>query len=72
MTDDEKIAQPKKKCECGDIKYGYTRGKAKFYICYKCGAYNGVNFNQRIYMTLLEDPSILLHLLKTGYLKPMR
>ena len=36
------------------------------------GSYNGVNFNDRIYMTLLEEPSIILHLLKTGYLKPMR
>lgn len=64
----------KKKCSNCDegFGYGYKSGKAKVYICYNCGKFDGVNFPQSVLFALLEEPNLLFHLIETGYLKPVK
>jgi|14BtaG_2_1085337.scaffolds.fasta_scaffold130311_2 hypothetical protein len=73
-SEEDHIERTKKKCsECDDgFGYGYKKGKSKVYICYNCGKFEGVNFPESILFALLEEPSLLFHLLETGYLKPVK
>jgi hypothetical protein len=64
--------QATKDCECGKKLYGYKNQRAILYMCYSCGKFEGENFSEKVLMLLFEEPHILMHLLETGFLKPIK
>ena len=60
-----------KPCDCGMKRYGFKRGKARVYLCYTCGMFEGENFPDDVLYALVGEPILLLHLKETEYLKPI-
>ncbi len=52
-------------------RYGFKRGKARVYLCYTCGMFEGENFPDDVLYALVGEPILLLHLIETEYLKPI-
>ena len=61
------------KCKCGKNKYGYGDGVHEVWICYNCGHFDGKAQGDEIFVDLImQDPSIVLALIKTKTLTPIR
>ena len=61
------------KCKCGKNKYGYGDGVHEVWICYNCGHFDGKAQGDEIFVDMImQDPSIVLALIKTKTLTPIR
>lgn len=60
-----------KHCDNCDLKkYGYTDGIHKIYICFKCGAFDGVSGGDQYFIKqITENPNILLEMIKEKHFK---
>lgn len=64
----------KAKCVCGGSIYKYERTDnlhLRFDLCFKCGRFTGKADSLEITNLFIDEPNLLLHLIKTGYLKPI-
>ena len=59
-----------KKCKAN--MYGYSRGKQVFWLCYKCGAFKGNNFDPFLLLAVQSQPEYLLYLIESKYLEPVQ
>ena len=57
---------------CKSNMYGYARGKQIFWICYKCGAFKGNNFDPFLLLAIQAEPEYLLYLIESKYLEPVQ
>lgn len=62
-----------RKCEkCGAKRYGYSDGTHVVFICFKCGAFNGMSGGDEEFVEELErNPEILLQMLQNKDFKPI-
>ena len=58
-------------CECGSRKYGYYSDKGIIFICFNCGRFHSGDMPENLINVFLDDPQILLALIKSGHLKPL-
>jgi hypothetical protein len=70
------IRSQKRQCDCGAWKYGYETDKtesSRIYICFTCGKFEAFGiFTDSMVRAFLEEPRILMHLMKTEFVKPIR
>ena len=61
------------KCDrCHDKRYGYTDGIHKIYLCFRCGAFNGMSGGDFNFIReVTENPHILLDMIREKHLKPI-
>jgi hypothetical protein len=59
------------KCECGSKKYGYYADNGIIFICFNCGRFHSGDMPENLINVFLDDPQILLALIKSGHLKPL-
>jgi len=52
--------------------YGYSRGKQVFWVCYKCGFFQGNNFDPFLLLAVQSQPEYLLYLIESKYLEPVQ
>lgn len=70
VTDDEESISVDK-CECGSKKYGYYSDKGMIFICFKCGRFVSGELSEKLIELFIDDPKLLMILIKSGYLKPL-
>ena len=72
----KRIRTQKRQCECGKWQYVYETSKtesSRIYICFSCGKFEAFGvFTDSMVQTFLEEPRILMHLMKTDFIKPIR
>ena len=62
-----------KRCKCGKKRYGYGDGVHEVWICYNCGAFDGkAQGDQTFVETIMENPPIVLALIESKQLVPIR
>ena len=58
--------------KCKTKMYGYSRGKQVFWVCYKCGFFQGNNFDPFLLLAVQSQPEYLLYLIESKYLQPVQ
>jgi|TARA_B110000014_G_C19801407_1_gene416228 hypothetical protein len=70
------IRSQRRECECGSWKYGYETKEnesSKLYLCFSCGKFEAFGvFTDNMVQAFCEEPRILMHLMKTEFIKPIR
>ena len=67
------------KCKCGGKKYEYETTSNRtlyiteyyFSICFRCGKFDGKAATKELSELFIEEPMLLLHMIKSGYLVPV-
>ena len=60
-------------CKCGKKKYGYGDGVHEVWICYNCGSFDGKAQGDQLFVeTIMADPPIVLALIESKQLVPIR
>lgn len=66
----------KRQCECGKWQYGYEIHRSensRIYICFTCGKFESFGiFTERMAEMFSQQPVILMHLIETEFITPIR
>jgi len=69
VTSDESICT--EECDCGYKQYFYYSNQGMIAVCFKCGRFESNDLPTKLVGMLLEDPTILMALIKGDYFKAL-
>tara|TARA_R110000824_G_scaffold198027_4_gene381954 strand:+ start:1853 stop:2089 length:237 start_codon:yes stop_codon:yes gene_type:complete len=58
-------------CECGSKQYFYYCNQGMIAVCFKCGRFESSDLPTNLVDIFLEDPTILMSLIKGDYFKAL-